>query len=317
MGMDWLAHHRLKLIAGGASLALHAFMAAGIVQLKIVPEPEGLTVPITLELVPEPAETAETEAEIIQPIDPVPASQRPEPELPATPEPEGPVEPDPLPLPDPVTPPNLRNNIPDTIMTEDAKPGETADLILQSEPPETAPTPPASDPNPYALRSQAERDAEAARIRDLLARPTAEWLEGIDLSARPDTIIDIYNFGPADTLREKFIRFERCLALTLTPPRICNTPEGRELRSFIFEEGEKLIEAGVFAGWDVIYGGDFLQGSNFDQLERAYNAYLNSDAKAPVGGEALTVKSSSIGDEGLVSERPGLDCHLSSSSGFC
>ena len=327
MDIRALFSDKLKLLAYGGSIGLHIVVAAILISatirspiseapapiaIQIVSVPETITVEEEAveapaeadELTPEPAPELEREPEqVIDPLSEVPDIE---------PAPTPSVDDAPISIFAPPTEPEEIDPIPET---------ERAPLPEDEFTNENALTPfvqsiPLGDS--FRLPTAEERAAEAARIRELLARPTAEWLEGIDLSARSAPVIDIYNYGEAVTLRQKFVRLERCLALQVPLPKICNTEEGRQLQAFVNAQGELLREAGYFAGIEAdVAALELLAGNNLDRLVSVYQDYLNSGLAAPTGGVGLTVRSSSEADDILKSERPGTDCHLGSASGFC
>lgn len=331
MDIRALFSDKLKLLAYGGSVGLHIVVGAILISATIRSPITEARAPVAIQIISVPVSDAteeEVEETSTEAEEPTPES---EPET--GPEPE----PDPEQILDPL--PEIANNEPAPTLSADeapvsvveptAEPVET-DLIPETElaplPEDDVANPETSTPfvqsiplgDSFRLPTAEERAAEAARIRELLARPTAEWLEGIDLSARSAPVIDIYNYGEAVTLRQKFVRLERCLALQVPLPKICNTEEGRQLQAFVNAQGELLREAGYFAGIEAdVAALELLAGNNLDRLVSVYQDYLNSGLAAPTGGVGLTVRSSSEADEILKSERPGTDCHLGSASGFC
>lgn len=327
MDIRALFSDKLRLLAYGGSIGLHIVVAAVLISATIHSPIAEAPAPVAIQIISVP-EALVTEEEVVET-----AAEAEEP----TPAPESEPELDPEPVTDPLpevpdiepAPTPSVDEVPESIVEPPTEPEET-DPIPETEltplPDDDVANPETSTPfvqsmplgNSFRLPTAEERAAEAARIRELLARPTAEWLEGIDLSARSAPVIDIYNYGEAVTLRQKFVRLERCLALQVPLPKICNTEEGRQLQAFVNAQGELLREAGYFAGIEAdVAALELLAGNNLDRLVSVYQDYLNSGLAAPTGGVGLTVRSSSEADEILKSERPGTDCHLGSASGFC
>ncbi|MEO1029673.1 MAG: hypothetical protein AAFX02_11535, partial [Pseudomonadota bacterium] len=110
----------------------------------------------------------------------------------------------------------------------------------------TAVEPPVSNDQPKASSTEPEQAPDANSTEDLLRRPTAEWLDGIDLSEEASGRGAEQDFEASDTVIGRYLSLQRCIRLSQSGIQDCASTAGQDLNTFLAGQSKELDRLGYF-----------------------------------------------------------------------